>query len=218
VIYKKSNIFLLSLLFFSSTCSQAEKGSKSQYSFYIGALGGYSSTTWQGLVATEENQSAAMMLSTPIKVDEGGAAWGFLAGYEFNPFFAFEANYMRYPDAKVTFDSTSLFCFNHNGQTVLNTLTETLSMMGKVMLYVPHTKLRIYSSAGAANVHREDIVVNDWRLSPTFGVGVNYHVNERLTAEIGGNYTAGFGESQLNPAETYFPFLYSITLRLGYYF
>ena len=74
------------------------------------------------------------------------------------------------------------------------------------MLIIPNTQMRFYSSAGAANVHREDMIVDEWRVSPTFGVGFNYHISEHLMGELAGNYTAGFGESQLNPTYTYFPF------------
>ena len=189
-----------------------------QPSFYIGAMGGYGSTTWEGLVPTQENQNVALNLSTPINVEEGGGVWGFFVGYEITPLFAIEANYLRYPDAKVSFDSASLFSFTNNDQLDLVTKTDTVNVMGKIMLLIPRTKVRIYSSAGVAGVHRDDLLTNHWRITPTFGAGFNYHLTDHFMGEIGANYTAGYGESNLNPTESYFPFLYSVSLRLAYFF
>ena len=207
-------------LFLCANLTQAHSANDTNpnHPLYLGAMGGYGSTTWRGLVPTKENQNPAISLSTPVNVTEGGALWGVIAGYEFIPYFALEASYMHYPNAKVAFDSTSLFSFTTDGLTAFDTHTESLSLMGKIMLLIPNTKFRVYSSAGAAGVHRNDILINDWRLSPTFGVGVNVHFTEHFMSEIGGNYTAGFGESNLNPTESYFPFLYSLTLRLAYCF
>ena len=138
------------------------------YPFYLGLITGYGSTTWQGLVPSTENQNLAISMFTPVGVDEGGAIWGFWGGYEVTPFFAFEATYVRYPRAKVYFDEISLFSFNNNNQTTLPTATETVSLFGKIMLIVPNTKVRVYSSVGAADLHRNDQLLNTWHLSPTF--------------------------------------------------
>lgn len=205
------------LLASSGNASEVNKVPKST-AFYVGLIAGYGSTTWDGLVPSSSNKNLAMSMSTPIEVSEGGKVWGALLGYEFNPFFAIEANYIRYPHGEVSFDSQSLFAFNNNGMTQFSTHTETLSLMGKIMLLIPKTNFRAYSSAGFSNLHREDLIVNEWRANPTFGVGVNYPITHNVMAELAGNYTAGFGESQLNPADTYFPFLYSITARLAYRF
>lgn len=213
---KKFKISLFSFLFFSTAFCWAEQNNRSQHPFYVGAMGGYGSTTWQGLVPNEKNQSLALMLSTPIKVEEGGTTWGLLAGYEFTPYFAIETNYMHYAKANVHFDPTSLFSFLHNGIEVLSTQTESLSFIGKLMVPIPHSKMKIYSGAGVAGVHRKDIVVNDWRPGPTFNIGVNYSVSDHFMGEIAGNFTAGYGESQLSPVDTYFPFLYSVAVRLIY--
>jgi hypothetical protein len=218
-----SLMFLQSMFlqfFFSSVFGQDVNAIKNtvQHPFYLGAMGGHGSTTWTGLVPSQKNQNLALNMSTPIDVKEGGNVWGVVVGYEFIPYFALEASYMRYPDARVTFDSMSLFSFTNDGLAQFLTHTESLNVMGKIMLFVPSTKLRVYSSAGVANTHRNDMLLNQWRVSPTFGVGVNYHITDHFMGEIGANYTAGFGESQLNPTESYFPFLYSISLRLAYCF
>ncbi|WP_241972180.1 hypothetical protein [Legionella cherrii] len=87
---KNSKSFLFSLLFFSTSFCFAQTNDMPHHPFYIGAIAGFGSTTWQGLVPSEENQNVALMLSTPIDVEEGGSAWGVLAGYEFTRFFAIE--------------------------------------------------------------------------------------------------------------------------------
>lgn len=184
--------------------------------FYFGGSFGHGATTWQGLVPNEQNQNMALGMSTPIKVSEGGLVGGAFLGYEFTPTFAIEASYMRYPQATVYFDPNSLFSFNNDDQTEFNTNTEVLSLMGKIMIPVSNTKWRLYSSIGIADVHRKDIMMDGSRLSPSFGVGLNLNISEHLMTELAANYTAGYGESQLEPSATYVPFLYSIFFRFAY--
>lgn len=215
------SLFLACFLsFFLIVCEakQAIWTDKFNHPAYIGVAGGYGSTTWKGLVPLEENQNLAMSLSTPLSVSEGGGVWGFFAGYELSPYFAIEANYLAYPHATVSFSELSFFAFTYDGRTEFSSHTEVVNLMGKIMLIVPRTNFRIYSGAGIANVHRYDIYADLWRLAPTFGAGVSFHVNEHVLVDIGANYTAGYGESQLDPTETYFPFLYSVALRLAYSF
>ncbi|KTD04290.1 outer membrane beta-barrel protein [Fluoribacter gormanii] len=214
---KKSKLFLLSFLFLSTPCL-AETENKPHHPFYVGAIGGFGSTTWKGLVPTKENQNVALMLSTPTSVEEGGSVWGIMAGYEFTRFFAIEVNYTHFPEANVLFDSISLFSFEHDGLENLSSQTETLTLMGKLMVPIPHSQMKIFSGAGVAGVHRKDIVVDDWRPGPAFSVGVNYNFTEHIMGEIAGNFTAGYGESQLNPADTYYPFLYSVAAHLIFRF
>lgn len=218
-----SRILMRSLIFFCmvlscSVASALEQTSSTQlkHPLYVGVTGGYGSTTWEGLVPTPVNQNMAMKTSTPVMVREGGGVWGFVGGYEFSPWFALEANYMRYPNATISFDEESMFAFENEGLLKLYTDTETISVMAKVMLTIPRTALRLYSSFGAAEIHRWDDMNENRRYSPTFGLGLNYHVSEHIMVELGANYTAGYGESELNPARDYVPFLYSGFLKLAY--
>lgn len=214
-------IFFVFAIFFwvDSFSYQAPQPSEAfRYPFYIGIESGYGATTWEGLVPSEKNQNPAMMLSTPKSVTEGGAVWGIFAGYEFLPYFAVEANYMRYPNAKLSFDEFSIYAFDNDGYTELSTHTETVSIMGKIMLVIPTTTIRAYSSAGVADTHRWDQMNDKWRVSPTFGLGFNYNITPHIMTELAGNYTAGYGESQLDPTFSYMPFLYSVALRLAYRF
>ncbi len=217
----KSVIFIFTQILLLTTSSQAQilKDNSFKHPFYIGGIGGYGSTTWSGLVSTIQEEQGAVSVSTPIDVREGGGVWGVYTGYEISRFFAIEANYMRYPDATIFFDpETSLFTFFHDGATQFTSQTSAISVMAKIMLIIPNTTIRAYSSLGAANVYRKDMLNDNWLMSPTFSAGFNYSLTEHLMAELGGNYTAGFGESSLNPTNTYFPFLYSVTLRLAYCF
>jgi hypothetical protein len=186
-----------------------------KYKFYVGGVGGFGSTTWQGLVPSAVNQNNAMSLSTPLMVNEGGGVWGLSAGYELTPYFALEANYMRFPNAKISYDEDSLFAFEQNGLIKFTSRTDTGSVMGKVMLIIPKTSIRIFSGAGVASVFRKDIINTDYRISPTFAAGLNFNINERVMAEIGTNYTAGYGESEINPANDYIPFLYSFFVKVA---
>lgn len=188
------------------------------HSFYVGAEAGYGSTTWEGLVPQEENLNAGMRTSTPILVTEGGVLWGFVAGYEFSRHLALEASYTQYPKATVSFDEESIFTFENDGLVDLYTNTNAISLMAKVMLDVPRTRLRGYSSFGVAQIHREDQLNDAYQTSPTFGVGFVYDASAHIMIELGFNYTAGYGQSEMNPAIDYIPFLYSGFGRLSYKF
>ncbi len=203
------------LLCCNAFSQEVSENNSFRYPVYAGISGGYGSTTWNGLVPSLQNQNVALNISTPTFVQEGGGVWGLFAGYEFSPYFAIEANYARYSDATVTFDPDSLFAFDNNGRTVLTTHTQMASIMGKVMLIIPHTTLRLYSSAGVARVERNDDINSKWRISPSFGVGVTYNFTPRVMGELGSNYTAGYGESELNPAMDFVPFLYSVFFKVG---
>ena len=198
--------------------SYAHQSDSVRHPFYVGVMGGYGSTTWNGLVPTKNNQNAAVTISTPVIVSEGGATWGVLLGYEFTRNFALEGTYTQYPRASISFDEFSLFTFDHDGLQHFISDTETVNLMAKFMLAVPQTNLRVFSSLGAAGIHRNDIIVNGWMLSPTFGFGVNVLFDDRLMGELTGNYTTGYGESRLSPADSYYPFLFSLTLRIAYLF
>lgn len=189
---------------------------KYRFPGYLGVTCGYGATTWGYLIPQDDN--AAMNLATPIRVSENGTLWGLYGGYEVNHAFAFEAAYMHYPTAKVYFDPMSLFTFENNlGGFV--THTQAISLVGKFMIVIPrNTDFRVYSSVGAAGIHRDDLLNNIWKLSPKFGVGLTYLITEHLMAELGIEYLAGDGVSELNPADSFIPFLYAgfgrIAMRL----
>ena len=189
-----------------------------QKPFYVGVSGGLGSTTWRGLVPAAEKQNSAISLSTPIEVKEGGGVWGIFTGYEFTPNFAIEANYRHYHRAKVIFNEDSIFAFEHDGRLIFNTDTKSIDIMAKVMLVIPKTPLRLYSSIGMAEIHRQDEISQHKQISPTFGGGFNFSFTKHFMAELGFNYTAGYGESELNPADDYMPFLYSGFFSLAYRF
>ncbi|MDR3476428.1 MAG: outer membrane beta-barrel protein [Gammaproteobacteria bacterium] len=214
---KSINIGLLLSFFAASTHAgnSATPTDKFRYPFYVGVSAGYGATTWNHLVST--NQTAAMTLSTPIKTHENGAAWGFFGGYELMPTFAIEAAYTRYPSAKVYFDDMSLFTFDYNA-TEFNSRTEALSASAKFMIFIPTTTIRAFSTVGIAGVHRSDYVYKEWLYRPTFGIGFNYNFTPHVMVEVGGNYTAGSGQAELDPALHYVPFTYSGFARLAYRF
>jgi hypothetical protein len=208
--------FLTLASLISISCCAEESTAQQNYPWYVGAMGGYGTTTWANLVP--KNMSDAMMTSIPIRVAEGGSVWGFYGGYQFMPAFALELSYMQYPTADLYFDSSSLFSFDHDGRTKLRTHTSRIGLVGKFILAIPRTPLKAYSSFGPAEVHRNDAVFDKWRLSPMFGVGLIYDVNPHMTTELATEYVAGYGQSELDPAEHFIPFLYSVFLRVAYRF
>lgn len=184
---------------------------------YYGIGAGYGSTTWAQLVPGVENQSYAMRLSAPIEVTEGGGVYNGFIGFEFSPSFALEVNYIHFPSVEIVFDSTSLYSFLNDGKTSLYTHTETVNLIGKFMVELPNDRLRAFSAIGLAGLHRRDVIINDWVLNPTFSAGINYHFDNHIMLELHGNFTTGYGESQLNPTDVYFPFLYAAMVRFAYF-
>lgn len=209
---------LLALFYCATSFSEVATAPQDpfQFRFYAGGSAGYGSTTWQGLVPSEKKQNIAINMSTPISTTEGGGVYGAFSGYEFTPYFALEAAYMHFPNAVLSFDETSLFAFDHEDKTELTTQTEMISFMGKIMLVVPKTKVRVFSSFGIADIHRDDVVKNQWRVAPTFAFGANYNVTPHIMTEISANYAAGYGESEISPIDDYIPFLYGISFKLAY--
>lgn len=220
MIYKKQLVFFfLQLLFCVNVLEAGSLGGEKRQHLYFGPQLGYGSTTWDGLVPGKKNQGMPMSASTPIRVEEGGGVWGLFGGFEFTPNFALEGSYMHYPDAKIVFDpETSLLSFWNNGLAKFDTHTETISMMAKLMLPLENTVFRIFSAAGVAAVHRDDYFKKDWLVSPSFSVGLNYALSQQLMLEFAGNYTAGYGDARPIPSDSYYPFLYSGSLRLAYRF
>ena len=216
---------LLSLLLLQVYCIHAHpvdaQNTEKRHPLYIGVTGGYGSTTWSGLVpAPSDDEYDPLKISLPVHASEGGALWGFEAGYEFSSFFAVEANYMQYPPAKVGFAvPESSFPDFHNGATEFTSKTDTISVAAKLMVPIPRTKgIRFYSSVGGAGIRRNDIIINYWHFSPSFGFGFTYDMSEHWMAEFGGNYIAGYGESAVHPEDYYFPFLYTAFFKLAYRF
>ncbi len=212
-------VWLTTFLLFSGSAFSGTPSLKADpfiHKFYIGGSAGYGSTTWQGLVPSAEKQNIAISMSTPISTTEGGGVFGAFLGYEFTPHFALEANYMHFPSARLLFDETSLFAFDHESETTMITNTEILSFIAKIMLTVPKTHVRAYSNFGIADIHRDDDLKDHWQVAPTFGFGLNYNFTPRIMAELAANYAAGYGESEINPVDDYIPFLYSISIRLAY--
>lgn len=195
-----------------------ESYGKYRYPFYIGPLVGYGSTLWDGLVPPGSKQSAAIMISAPIEAQEGGGVWGAFAGYEFIPNFAIEMSYIRFPNAKVCFDEDSLFAFTHDSRTSFITKTEKVSLIGKFMFFIPCTDVRVFSSVGAAEIHRSDEIIDRWRIGPTFAIGVNYNFTPHIMGEFAVDYTSGYGISELDPAADYIPFLLAGVFKVAYRF
>lgn len=220
-LFKKTrlvNLTSLALLYycFLSTQTFGALSHTVKKPLYVGLSAGYGNTTWEGLVPPLHKQNIAMSMSTPKQVEEGGGVWGVFAGYELMPYLAIETSYLHYHNAEVTFDENSIFAFDRDGMTTFTTRTETISLTGKIMMFFPRSEVRAYSSFGYTEMHRQDLISAHWIPTPTFGAGINYNFSEHVMGEFGGTFTTGKGQSELNPVEDYYPFLYAVVLRLAY--
>jgi hypothetical protein len=182
--------------------------------WFVGGVLGYGSTTWNGLVPNASAQSDALKLSTPIEVREGGFIWGVSGGVEAIKNFQLQLEYLDFPDANVKFDEFSLYADENNNETEFNSKTHVWSIQGKFLVPWQDSNLRIFASGGPAWMSRRDNLYENDLWTPTFGIGLNYIVNKYSMVDVAFSYTAGNGQSELNPSAHYMPFLYGVLVRL----
>lgn len=205
---------LICTLIFCFNLAHAEEAVRSPW--FLGGVVGGGSTTWMGLVPEKSQQNAALNLSTPIDVREGGLVWGVAGGVEAFKNFHFQMDYTHYPKATILFDQDSLFSIDHDNATSFTTSTYTWSMQGKFLVPWQETHLKLFASGGVAWLARRDDLLQDDLVSPIFSIGGNYELSPQWMLELAFSYTAGNGKSELNPAEDFMPFLYAGIVRLFY--
>lgn len=213
--FKIVSVLLLSIEVLAYSKVYGETALQVTHPFYLGINGGMGSTTWGFLVPVNDNKQTPITVSAPLDVIEGGGVYGGFMGYEFTPYFALEGGYRHYPKARVTYDELSYYNDVYES-TFLESKSEIVNLMAKVMLTLPRTETRLFSSIGVAALHRKDIVTEQWRATPSFGAGLNANLDQHFMVEIGFNFTAGYAEAELNPARNFMPFLYSMVLGLAY--
>lgn len=189
--------------------------------FSLGIMTGYGSTTWGNLVGKHDPEATQFTIDAlndvmPIEANEGGAAWGMFLGYEFSPFFGLEGSYIQYPKATVRFKSGGAFSARHGGLNHFSTKTSTLSLLGRVLINIPNTKVRIYSGTGVASLKRKDVLRDDSIITPNFVLGANYRIEPQVLAEIGAYFTVGHAEVTNESVNEFIPFLYSLMLKVAY--
>lgn len=189
--------------------------------FYAGLQYGFGCTDWSELVADPANLSqldySILVLSAPTSAGDQGVAYGFTVGYEIQPQFGVEINYLRFPNTLVQFDSSSLYTSTY-AIVRIKSSTYAYNLLGKFMATIGHTSVRGFATAGPALVHRHDSLTVSQHICPTFGVGLNGVVSKRLMLELAFQYYAGYGKAVLVPAVNYIPFLYAVTLKTIFLF
>lgn len=203
-------------------------------SLYGGVSLGYGSTDWS-LITTKNTNSNLATMSTPIKADDKGLVWGFFLGYQITKHFGLEAYYSSYPETKLIFAEGNYY-FPGNKRNTAFSETSVYGVIARAILEM-NNKLSGFIDFGMAIIHRKDKTamcsntdtfgtcasadlkkVNAIRVSPTFGAGVTYNITKKVISELGFQYTAGYGQSNMTPVFDYIPFLYSVYFRLGYRF
>lgn len=178
--------------------------------FYLGTILGYGNTNWHQLV----NDNGMTDYSTPIRANDDGTAWGFVAGYYLSPTFAFEATYIKYPDARIKFSEYSTYW----PITHIFSRTHTYSLMGKFSTPIRLTKLRAFAGLGVAIIQRHDKLANTAHVGATFIGGFQRTFNQHLLTEIGFQYATGYGKSNIHPAHEFIPFLYAVYTKIAWRF
>ena len=196
----------LSLLFFISYTWAADR--YTDHPFYAGLLGGYGDTDWSRLVSEDELTAEA----TPISASGDGFVYGAFVGYQPFHYFAFELQYMRFPDADLVFEPGNAMGIN-------NTISKTDYTAAIVKVLVPVGEAwRVFGDIGIAYVRREDDISDIHNTRPTFGFGADYAFTDHWFSSLSFEYTPGTGEAVVDASAEYIPYLYSIQLGIGYRF
>jgi opacity protein-like surface antigen len=198
-----------------------------QHPFYIGFGIGVGSTDWSEI--TTEPGAAAQ--SAPLSAKSNAFTIQTYIGYQFSKHFTVESIYTHYPRTTVGFQTFEQNPGNPNiyGLKSLKTDTDSYSLIGKFLVPFGFSHVNVYADAGVTFVHRRDISFvadpdlganytkqNSIRAGASFGFGLATNLSERLFSEASFQYTTGYGKASLKPAESYIPFVYSLTLNLGY--
>lgn len=184
-------------------------------SFYAGFLLGYGSTDWNQIACHNcvGTMNALALNGTPMSAEDTGFAWGLFVGYQPKPYFAIEGTFVRYKDAYITFSEFNLYPGN---LTDLTSQTHSYSLVMKFLVPLARPNVKAFADAGMVVVHRMDKLANVARVGGSFGVGVMADLSQRVLAEMGFQFSTGFGKSEVLPANDYVPFIYIIYGRLGY--
>lgn len=203
--------YLLLGLFMSISCYALATPTPDAYTenpLYIGILGGYGDTDWERLVSKDDATEEA----TPTSATGDGLVYGAFAGYQPFKNFAFELQYMRFPDADLKFLPGNALGWS-------DTISETQYYAAIIKLLVPIKKSwHVFGDIGAAYVHRSDDIADIGNTRPTFGFGGEYTISKHLFSSLSFEYTPGTGQASADSSAHYIPYLYSIQLGLGYRF
>lgn len=177
-----------------------------EHPFYVAALGGYGDTDWQRLVSEDDASAEA----TPISATGNGFVYGGLIGYQPFKNFAFELQYLHFPDADLEFEPGNIMGFD-------DTTSKTNYYAAVVKLLIPlGDSWHVFGDIGAAYVTRSDDIANIQNTRPTFGLGGEYTITEHWFSSLAFEYTPGTGQASQDASAQYIPYLYSIQLGLGY--
>lgn len=202
---------------------------------YMGGSFGYGNTDWSEITTeryTFQNNNLTAM-TAPISADSSSATIGAFVGYQFTKHFAVEADYVYFPNTKVGFQSDEEIRNSYH-ITSLTTDTHDFSVIGKILIPILSSTYYLYADAGLAYVLRVDRNIKldpnnpptptdpafkkqtKGHFGPTFGFGLAKNFATHFYTELAFNYTTGYGKADLKPAEDYIPFVYSLTVNLGY--
>ena len=177
---------------------------------YVVLITGFGDTDWDRLVS----QDTATSYATPTSASGMGVIVGAAVGYNLNQYFAFEGQFIRYPDTSVNFTPPSDFL---DVPTYIDSKTNYYAGMVKVSTPLLYNHIAPFGEAGFAEVERSDSYagnVTDFR--PTFGMGVNYYIAQHWMASLSFNYTPGTDKTTEDASKYYVPYLYSVQTAIAY--
>lgn len=187
--------------------------------FYVGGGIGYGSTDWAP-VSSAHASFIPLEFELPLEAKDSGLLKTLFFGYHVLPQIAIEARYQRYPMTTVYFSKLAEKEYPElAGSTHMDSDTSSLALIAKYFVqFSPQYKITSYADLGGTYIFRQDLIAKISRLTPTFGLGVNYNFTPSIQSAIEFNYTAGYDTAVENPVRSYIPFLYAVEFRLIYGF
>lgn len=216
--YCKYFSLLLSCFFSTSFAANApppqtaqQKPELSQSFLYAGLIGGYANVDWDPVIS----QDQATYPTNPTEANGKGGLYGVNLGYQFNSYFAIEAECIKMPDTYLQFKPIALATY---GVTSTSSSMQFSALFLKLMAPISDTKLSLSTEVGVAYQLRSDDIATTDTFAPTFGAGASYRINEHWMANFLFQYATGYGESIALPLTSYIPEIYAGTFSIDYIF
>jgi opacity protein-like surface antigen len=213
---------------------------------YAGAGLGYSAITTPNVKnnpTIANHYSSHSFFPMSEKSNSGGIGGRVFGGYNFNKYFGLEAAYTQYAGSKSQEGENNTgtgplgASIVSSKQAAQKVSENALSLVGKAYLPIEETGLNLYALGGVAetfsknkyyatsNVTQNGVLVSPAPISqsystralrPTYGMGVSYDINSKVTTNL--EYSRIQGRGNINTNDLAVPSANLVSLNLSYNF
>lgn len=196
----------------TAACQAAPTLKKTLQSPWLFTIGtGFGSTNWTPLTSNV----ISLHMSDPDKAQDTGSTFLLGATLAAAKNFYINLEYQHFASARIHFADGNTYSDDMKAFT-LQSKTNVMSVSAELRYPLFHSNLAATTKLGVAITHRQDSLNDQNRLGPLFGGGLSWQIKPSLFANIGFNYTAGYGKASLTPADEYIPFTYNVYTEIQY--